>query len=172
MAVDTLQRSTVAETLKRLVAIAAEVYGVPPAALGPNAGSKGNGSEIAVRLEARYAVIHIATKRLIGTRREILDAMELSPKRYPIVSATEQRFARRIIGDRDVARTIARIERRLDGQPDRVLLAPTNGGYGPRGVSASRLKELYRCGWTARRLATQWGMSEVEIEQIVGGGRS
>lgn len=170
MAVDALQRSPVADDLGRLVAIAADVYGIPPRWLGSSAGARGNGRDIAVRLEARYAVIGIATKRQIGTRQDVLDAMSLSEKRHRAISVAEQRFARRMVEDRDVANRIARIERRFDGLPDRVVLA-TGDGYGPRNVSASRLRELYKRGWTTRRLSEQWDVPEYEIEQIVRRGK-
>lgn len=173
-----------------LVGAAASVFEVDPDALRPSSDTTkrdSRGHVAVARIQARMAVVEIGTRLRVATRRELLDAMGLELKRYPHGCASEQRFRGQIATSKELAGQLDEIERRyirLRMQSDTPMPAKEVAAvastapkrkqdgpftmYGSRGVSRSRLEQLYREGWKIPRLATLYGIDEVELYGLLG----
>lgn len=173
-----------------LVGAASSVLEVEPDTLRPSSESAkrdGRGHVAVARIQARMAVIEIGTRLRVATRRDLLNAMGLELKRYPHGCASEQRFRSQIATSRELSGQIDEIERRYirlrmqsgTPMPAKEIAAATSTApkkkqtgpfsmYGTRGVSKSKLEQLYREGWKIPRLATLYGIDEVELYGLLG----
>lgn len=162
--------------LRRLIRIAASVYGVRPSDLGP--GRQGRyGAQMPAWLEARYAVLQIALDKRLGLFGDAVRALGFQNSGSITIRCAGMRAYRVLVAEGgDPAARRAMIVRRFDSRADVVSVPqdPADGKafqkFGPKQVTGARLRRLRADGWTVKGLCRQFQIDEITVCSVLKEG--